>query len=128
MSFSGLTFWRGGAVPPDLSGWRVSGIDERVRLVREVAGDRYGHLELNALLQRVVVTDDRRRAAEALTGRWTQLSPDEVLASPYVLIGSLSKIIEDLQARRERWGISYYIVQEPYLDALAPVVAHLAGK
>jgi hypothetical protein len=44
-----------------------------------------------------------------------------------VLIGTVEQMIEDLQARRERWGISYYIIFEPYLDAFAPVVAHLAG-
>ena len=70
VGFSGITFRRGGAVPPDLSGWRVTGVDERVRLVREVAGEeRYARLELNALVQRVVVTDDRRSAAEELTSR-----------------------------------------------------------
>jgi hypothetical protein len=73
------------------------------------------------------VTDDRRRAAEELTNRWTQLNADEILQCPYVLIGTVEQMIEDLQARRERWGISYYIIFEPYLDAFAPVVAHLAG-
>jgi hypothetical protein len=50
------------------------------------------------------------------------------LESPYVLIGTVEQMIEDVLARRQRWGISYYTVQEPYLDALAPVVARLAGK
>jgi hypothetical protein len=52
-----------------------------------------------------------------------QLSPDEILESPYVLIGTVDEVIEDLQMRRERWGISYYVVFEPYLDVFAPVVA-----
>jgi hypothetical protein len=56
-----------------------------------------------------------------------QLSPEEVLESPYVLIGTVDEIVEDIQARRERWGISYYSVFEPYVDAFAPVVARLAG-
>lgn len=128
VGFSGITFRQGGAAPPDLSGWRLAAIDERVNLVREAAGDRFPRLELNALLQRVIVTDDRRAAAEELTRRWTQLSADELLASPYVLIGTINEIVEDLQARRERWGISYYVVQELYLDAFAPVVARLAGR
>jgi probable F420-dependent oxidoreductase len=128
VGFSGITFRRGGAAPPDLSGWRVSNVDERVQLVREVAGERYARLELNALVQRVVVTDDRRRAAEELTSRWTQLTPDEILQSPYVLIGTVDQMVEDLQARRDRWGISYYVVHEPYLDAFAPVVARIAGN
>jgi probable F420-dependent oxidoreductase len=127
VGFSGITFRQGGAAPPDLSGCRALGVDERVRLVREVAGERFSRLELNALVQRVIVTDDRRRAAEELTNRWTQLNADEILQSPYVLIGTVEQMIEDLQARRKRWGISYYIIFEPYLDAFAPVVAHLAG-
>jgi probable F420-dependent oxidoreductase len=128
VGLSGISFRQGGAALPDLSGWRVAAIDERVRLVRDAAGDRFPSLELNALVQRVVVTEDRRAAAEELTRRWTQLSADEILASPYVLIGTIDRIVEDLAARRARWGISYYVVQEPYLDAFAPVVARLAGR
>jgi len=128
VGLSGLTFRGGGAVPPDLSGWRVSSVDERVRLVREAAGkERYERLELNALVQRVVMTDDRRRAAEELTSQ-TQLTPDEILQSPYVLIGSVDQMVGDLQARRERWDISYYVVHEPYIDDFAQVVARLASK
>ena len=36
--------------------------------------------------------------------------------------------MEDLNARRDRWGISSYAIHEPYLDALAPVVERLAGR
>ena len=127
VGFAGITFRQGG-VKPDRSGWKVAAVDERARLVRDAAGDRYDRLELNALVQRVIVTDDRRQAAEELAGRWTQLSPEEILASPYVLVGTVRQLIEDLQARRERWGISYYVVFEPYIDAFAPVVAALAGR
>jgi len=86
VGLSGLTFRHGGAVPPDLSGWRVSGVDDRVRRVREIAGDeRYARLVLNALVQQVVITDDRRRAAEEVARRWTQLDTDEILQSPMCL-------------------------------------------
>ncbi len=128
VGLSGLNFRNGGAIPPDFSGWRVSNVDERLGLVREAAGkDRYDRLELNALVQRVVITDDRLAAAEALTSL-TQLTPDEILQSPYVLIGSVDQMVEDLQARRERWDISYYVVHEPYLDDFASVVTRLAGR
>jgi len=127
VGLSGITFRRGGT-EPDLSGWRVAEVDARVQLVREAAGDRYDRLELNALVQRVTVTEDRRQAAEALARRWPQLSPEELLQSPYVLIGTVNQLVEDLQARRERWGISSYIIFEPDIDAFAPVVACLAGR
>ena len=129
VGLSGITFRNGGAAPPDLSGWRMSSVDERIRLIRQVAGEeRDSRYEINALVQRAIVTNDRRAAAEELRSRAPDLTTDEILQCPYVLIGTIEQIVEDLQARRERWGISNYTVQGPYLDALAPVVAHLAGK
>ena len=126
VGLSGITFRQGGAAP-DVSGWRTAAVDERLRVVREAAGDRYGGLELSALVQRVIVTDARRQAAEDLARRWTQLSADEILESPYVLVGTVDQQVEDLLARRERWGISYYVVQEPSMQALAPIIARLAS-
>jgi probable F420-dependent oxidoreductase len=126
VGLSGITFRRGGTAP-DLSGWKSSGVDERIRLVRDVAGERFAALELNALVQRVLVMDDRRRAAEELARHWAELSPHEILESPHVLLGTVDQMIEDLQARRQRWGISYFTIFEPYASALAPVVAKLAG-
>src|SRR5882724_1575037 len=127
VGLSGITFRHGGA-ERDLSGWRTAGVDQRVQLVREAAGDRYELLELNALVQTVVVTDNRRQAAEELARRWPQLSPAEILESPYALIGTVDQQVEDLQARRERWGISYWVIFEPYMETVAPVVAKLAGR
>lgn len=127
VGFSGITF-RGGGTEPDLSAWKTAAVDERVRLVREAAGDRYDRLELSALVQRVVVTDNPRQAAEELASRWTQLSVEEILQSPYALIGTADHLVEELRRRRDRWGISYYVIFEPYMDAFAPVVARLAGR
>jgi probable F420-dependent oxidoreductase len=127
VGLSGISFRRGG-VDRDVSGWTAAGVDERAQLVRKAAGDRYDRLEVNALVQRVIVTDDRRQAAEELTRRWPQLTPETLIHTPYVLIGTVEQIVEDLLARRERWGISYYVTFEPYLDAFAPVVARLAGR
>jgi probable F420-dependent oxidoreductase len=128
VGLSGITFRAGGAEPPDLSGWKVSGVDSRVQLIREIAGDRFPCLELNALVQCVELTGDRHGVAEELTSRWTQLSADDVLQSPYALIGSVEQMADDLEFRRQRWGISYYVIHESYLDAFAPVVARLAGR
>jgi probable F420-dependent oxidoreductase len=127
VGFTGITFARGGAAP-DFSGFRAADVDARVGLVRETAGARFDRLELNALLQRVIVTDDRRAAAQELCQRWTALSMEDILGSPFVLLGSVDEIVADLEARRARWGLSYYVVQEPYADALNPVVARLAGR
>jgi probable F420-dependent oxidoreductase len=126
VGLSGITFRQGG-IQPDLSAWRAAAVEERLAIVRAAAGERYRRLELNALVQRVVVTDDRHGAARELASRWPQLSVDELLASPYLLVGTVDQMVEDLRARRERWGISYYTVFEPFMSAFAPVVNRLAG-
>jgi probable F420-dependent oxidoreductase len=128
VGLTGIAFRRGGR-EPDVSDFRAAIVDERLRRVREAAGNRFERLELNALVQRVIVTDDRRQAARDLaTGRWGMLTADDILASPYALVGTVDQIVEDLVARRERWGFSYVMTHEAFIDALAPVVARLAGR
>ena len=126
VGLTGIAFRRGGA-QPDVSDFRPAAVDERVRLLRETAAGRFEQLELNALVQRVIVTDDRHKAAQELTARWPHLTADEILASPYVLLGTVDQLVDNLRARRDRWGISYVMTHEPFMDALAPVVARLAG-
>jgi hypothetical protein len=78
-------------------------------------------------VQRVEGTDHRSIAAEELAGRWPQLSAAEIRQSPFVLVGTVEQMVEDLRLRRERWGISYDVVFERDMDPCAPVVARLAG-
>jgi hypothetical protein len=55
------------------------------------------------------------------------LSPEEILQSPYVLIGTAdkrSKIF--MRAGSTGAGISCYVMFEPHVDVFAPVVARLA--
>ena len=126
VGFTGLGFPRG-ATTVDVTGFAPSSVDQRVHLVREAAGQRFDQLELNALVQRLVVTEDRRQAADEIVDRWPDLSVEDVLGSPYLMLGTVDQIVEALQAQRERWGFSYYVVREPMMEAFAPVVARLAG-
>jgi probable F420-dependent oxidoreductase len=126
VGLSGITFARGG-VAPDVSGFRAAAVDERVRLLRDAAGGRFDDLELSVLIQRVIVTEDRDGAAEELARRWPALSAADILASPFVLIGTIDEIVAQLSARRARWGISYCVVFESAIDAFAPIVDRLTG-
>jgi probable F420-dependent oxidoreductase len=129
VGLTGITF-AGGGTQPDLSAWRARAVDERVALVRTAAAQRFEGLVLEALVQRVIITQagrDARRAAAAEVTRG-QLTPDEALDSPFTLIGPIEQLADLLQARRERWGISSYTVFEPAVELLAPVVARLSGR
>jgi hypothetical protein len=44
---------------------------------------------------------------------------------PTILIGSDAQIREDLQARRERFGLSYLVTSDRALPALSEVIAGL---
>jgi probable F420-dependent oxidoreductase len=124
IALSGITFFDGG-VRPDVSAFRASAVDQRVALVRGTAGDRYRDIEMSALVQRVVVTDDRGAAAEELAQHWTSLRAEEILESPYALVGTVDELVADLERRRQRWGIAHYVIPDGYAEIFAPVVARL---
>jgi probable F420-dependent oxidoreductase len=115
-----------GGTEVDLSSFTADGAAERVDIVRRAAGTRIADLELNALVQRVVVTDDPRSAAVELAAEF-ELTPEQVMSSPFLLLGTPTSMAEELVARRERFGFSYVTVFEPALEPLAPVVAQLAA-
>jgi alkanesulfonate monooxygenase SsuD/methylene tetrahydromethanopterin reductase-like flavin-dependent oxidoreductase (luciferase family) len=98
----------------------------KIQWVREAAGERFDDLELTIMVSDVVVTDDRKAAAETLATRMG-VSPEDVLASPQVLIGTVDQMVEDLQRRREEFGLSYFVVVEGNMEKIVPVVARLAG-
>ena len=109
-----------------LASMAAEAVDAKVAVVREAAGSRSGDLELNIRAFYVEVTDDREKAAADL-GAFIGFTGEQVLASPFALIGTAGQIADDLSARRERYGFSYVIVGEGDVDAIAPVVAELIG-
>jgi hypothetical protein len=101
--------------------------DRKVEWVREEAGDRYADLELNMLVLATVITEDRDGTLAAF-GPAFDLSPEELAAFPHAFIGTVEQVVEDVIARRERWDVSYFVVQgADAMEAIAPVVARLAG-
>lgn len=101
--------------------------DEKISWIRAAAGARFDELELNVTVFVAVVTDDQAAMAERVAPGFG-MSPAEVLDSPHALIGNVDQICESLQARRERYGISYIAFSGDGFERLAPVVARLAGK
>jgi probable F420-dependent oxidoreductase len=102
--------------------WAPEQIDAKVAVVREAAGDRLGDLELNALVQYVEITTDRRASAARVAAR-LEVDPDELLATPYMLIGTVDEIVEQLHRSRERWGFSYFVTRDA--TQTAPIIAAL---
>lgn len=76
-----------------------------------------------ALVQRVAITDDREAAVEDLAD--LGLPTADLLDQPYMLIGTLDQIEEQILRHKERWGITRYAVRTDALEALAPLVERL---
>jgi probable F420-dependent oxidoreductase len=100
--------------------------DRKLGWIREAAGDRFDALELQVRVHLAMVTDDRQGVIDELSPAF-HLTPDEAAATPHAMVGSVAQITDQLVEQRERWGISYLGVSGDQLDALAPVVARLAG-
>lgn len=114
---------------PDGQDWSTASGEATARKldwIRQAAGDRFDELELNAMVYASIVTDDRPRAVRQTAARF-ELTEEDLLGSPYFLIGSVEQIEEDLRRQREQHGISYFVVPEVFYEAFAPVVARLAG-
>ena len=72
----------------------------------------------------------RRMFASRLAGALAAgfgLEPRDFLEMPHFLIGTVDQIVEDLQARRDRYGFSYIVVPGEVAEAFAPVVERLTG-
>jgi probable F420-dependent oxidoreductase len=122
----------------DASDFSAQAVERKVAWVREAAGERRRDLELSAFAAFVEVTEEEpRRVAERILADWRlgdHVSADQLLAWPQALIGSAERIVETLQDRRRRFGISYVVARDSdagsgssVMEAFAPVVARLAG-
>jgi hypothetical protein len=54
-------------------------------------------------------------------------SIEAVSRAPHVLAGHADRIGAELVRRRERWGISYYVIPSESMSDFQPVVDRLAG-
>lgn len=100
--------------------------DDKLTWIRDAAGDRFDDIELNTRVQLATITDDREEMAAALAPGFG-IAPDDALHSPHALVGTVDECVASVQAWRERWAISYVTIPVESMEAIAPVVARLAG-
>ena len=121
---------KGGAVDQQaITDATAEATDRKSAWLRELAGDRYADLEVNCLSLATTITaseGDTDVVAEGMAGMFG-LDPQEALQVPHAIVGTVDQVVERLQERRERWDMSYVVVQGDALEAFAPVVARLAG-
>lgn len=105
--------------------WSVDHLEAQLTTIEAAAGPTGRRPELQALVQAVVITDDRERALHEFVERAPSLSMDEAAATPYLAIGTVDEIAEQFVANNRRWGLSYLTVREPDLGAVISRVREL---
>jgi probable F420-dependent oxidoreductase len=100
--------------------------DKKIGYVRDAAGARFDDLELQSLVGFVYVKDDAARVLQGIADAFG-ISLDDARLAPPCLVGSEDDIVASLQERRERWQMSYHVVDDNALESFAPIVGRLAG-
>jgi probable F420-dependent oxidoreductase len=113
------------ATKVELTHFDAAGLEDRIAVVRDAAADRFDAIELNALIQFVVPTDDREASAGELAAAFGGISPEFVLDSPFVLLGTHEQMAEALVERQQRFGVSYWTVFDEWVgrESATPDIA-----
>jgi probable F420-dependent oxidoreductase len=118
---------RAGIIGPDgVKNSTEEKTQEKLAWVREAAGDRFDDLEFEIGTYFTVVGDGSDAAANGMAAAFG-LTPEQMRRHPHGLFGTPDEICEELQRRREAFGISYITVPDNAFEAFAPVVAKLTG-
>ena len=102
-------------------------VEDQIGWVRDAAGERFDSLELNLRVRMAAIGVDRE--AEARTGaEGMNCSVDDLLGSPFCLLGRADEVADQLLRTRDELGISYFTVSQRHMEQMAPVVARLGGR
>jgi probable F420-dependent oxidoreductase len=112
---------------PILTDVGEAALDRKVAIVREAAGDRFERLELNLFIVDAGMVGSGQSAPRTMLAA-AKAGTVGLAGSPYFLYGTLPALRERLERRRERTTISYYAIRQGSMEAMAPLVAALAGR
>ncbi|MFF4501643.1 TIGR03621 family F420-dependent LLM class oxidoreductase [Streptomyces sp. NPDC001401] len=101
--------------------------ERKARILRDHLGARAAEVELNILVILAGVGADAQAKVDHYVSQ-TGVSPQMARETPEnLLASSTDELVDLLQERRARTGISYYVLREPDLDQARAVVEKLTG-
>jgi probable F420-dependent oxidoreductase len=97
----------------------------RVAFIRAAAGDRFADLELNLMIS-AAPSESSAKPDLAMPRRHAPDLPEaDLLAFPGVMTGTPRDIADTLRDYRDRLGVTYITVLEPFADYIAKAIAEL---
>jgi probable F420-dependent oxidoreductase len=107
--------------------WSTASLEGRLQVIKDAASSRK-QPELSALVQVVVLTGDRTDAARRVAARVPGLTETDALATPFLLLGSVSQMVEQILAARQRWGLAYFVTRAESVNVMAEVIAGVRAR
>lgn len=108
--------------------WSSTALDRTFGVI-DSAAERAGRRpDIEALVQHIEITDDPRRAAEAIADLIPGASSDDLLRGPFMWIGPPDRIVAQIGEAERRWGINRYVVRDTAIDAANTVLSLLRAS
>lgn len=105
--------------------WSSAELHKQLGIIGNVSASRAEGPDVEALVQVVTVTADRDQALAELATRFSGVSVQEAGSTPYLLIGTITEMVDQLRRQADDFGITRYVVREPALDTAAQIISLL---
>lgn len=103
--------------------WTAGGVARTFDLIRDAAARAGRSPGIDVLVQHVTVTDDAEATAAEVAEHVTGASGDDLLAAPFVWIGTATEIAAQLSTYQRDLGVTSFTVRAPAMDQAREVVA-----
>lgn len=108
---------------------RSSALEQQLEWIEAAGGRERDDLAIGLRLFFGEITapgEPRRAVAERVAAKW-DMDVDDVLTSPYGMVGDPTAVRDHLQAISARHGITYFTLNEEFAWAASAVIGELAG-
>jgi probable F420-dependent oxidoreductase len=102
--------------------WSETAVERSFAALHEEIATAGNAPAIEALVQHVEITDDPEAAAARLAERIGDVDPTDLLDIPYVWMGTVASIAEQLHRHRARWGVDRYVVRDDAVDTAAAIL------
>lgn len=101
--------------------WARSDLEDQLELIEDEAQKAGRQPAVEALVHIVTATEDRAAAAGQLSDR-VAAPVDDILNTPFALIGTAREMADQLLTQADELGISRYVIREAAIDSIEKVL------
>jgi probable F420-dependent oxidoreductase len=102
--------------------WGPAALDRSFGVIDSEAKRARRRPDIEALVQHIEITDDPGRAASGIAQLVRGASADDLLAAPFMWIGTPDQIAAQVFEFEKRWGINRYVIRDTAVKVVGPVL------